>query len=77
MKLSPDVLKKMVNSIATTRPDEIACDKCFEQLDQFAEQMLAGKPAAEAMPLVQNHLNRCKDCREEFEALLEAVKSLN
>jgi len=77
MKLSADVLKKMVNSIAMTRPDEIACDECFEQLDIFAEQMLAGKPAAEAMPLVEDHLNRCKDCHEEFEALLEAVKSLN
>jgi hypothetical protein len=77
MKLSSEVLKKMVNSIAMTRPDEIGCDECFEQLDQFAEQMLVGKPAAEAMPLVQDHLNRCKDCSEEFEALLEAVKSLN
>ena len=77
MKLSADVLKKMVNSIVMTRPDEIACDECFEQLDIFAEQMLVGKPAAEAMPLVEDHLDRCKDCHEEFEALLEAVKSLN
>lgn len=77
MKLSSEVLKKMVKSIAMTRPDEITCDECFEQLDQFAEQVLEGKPAAEAMPLVEDHLNRCMDCREEFEALLEAMKSLN
>jgi hypothetical protein len=77
MKLSSEVLKKMVKSIAMTRPDEISCDECFEQLDQFAEQVLEGKPAAEAMPLVEDHLNRCIDCREEFEALLEAMKSLN
>ena len=77
MNLSSEVLKIMVNSIATTGPDEIACNECFDQLDQFAEQMLAGKSAAEAMPLVQDHLDRCKGCREEFEALLEAVKSLN
>jgi hypothetical protein len=77
MKLSSEVLKKMVNSIITTRPDEIACDECFEQLDQFAERMLEGKSAAEAMPLVQDHLDRCEACREEYEALLEAVKSFN
>jgi len=77
MKLSSEVLKKMVKSIAMTRPDEISCDECFEQLDQFTEQVLEGKPAAEAMPLVEDHLNRCIDCREEFEALLEAMKSLN
>jgi hypothetical protein len=77
MKLSSEVLKNMINSIAMTRPDEIACDECFEQLDKFAEQVLEGKPAAEAMPLVEDHLNRCMDCREEFEALLEAMKSLS
>jgi uncharacterized protein with PIN domain len=77
MKLSSEILKNMVKSIAMTRPDEIACDECFEQLDKFVEQVLEGKPAAEAMPLVEDHLNRCKDCREEFEALLEAMKSLS
>jgi hypothetical protein len=37
---------------------------------------LAGKNAAEAMPLVQDHLERCRDCREEFKALLAALRSL-
>lgn len=64
----------MVQMIAATRPDEIGCDECFEQLDCFAETVLAGKNAAEAMPLVQDHLNRCGDCREEFEALLTALR---
>lgn len=77
MNLNVDVLKKLVASIATTRSDEIACDECFDQVDQFAAQILKGKPAAEALPLVQDHLDRCGDCREEFEALLEAVKSLD
>lgn len=67
-------IKNMVQMIAATRPDEIGCDECFEQLDRFAETVLAGKNAAEAMPLVQDHLNRCGDCREEFEALLTALR---
>ena len=37
--------------------------------------VLAGKNAAEAMPLVQDHLDRCMDCREEFEALLRALRA--
>ncbi len=36
---------------------------------------LAGKNAAEALPLVQDHLERCGDCREEFEALLAALQA--
>jgi len=69
-------LKRIVHSALTARPDEIGCDDCFEQLDQFAEMVLAGKDVAEAMPLVQDHLNRCRDCREEFEALLAALRAL-
>lgn len=68
-------IQQMVQMVAATRPDEIGCDECFEQLDRFAEDVLAGKNAAEAMPLVQDHLDRCGDCREEFEALLAALRS--
>ena len=75
MKLSIEVLKEMVQSIAMTRPDEIGCDDCFEQIDQFVELKLQGKDAAEAMPLVQAHLDRCGNCREEFEALLDCLRA--
>jgi hypothetical protein len=76
MTLDLDTLKRMVREMITTRPDEIGCDECFEQLDRFVEMTLAGKNAAEAMPLVQDHLGRCDDCREEFEALLAALRAL-
>ena len=76
MLLEPAILKRMVHNVLTTRPDEIGCGECFEQLDRFIEVTLAGKNAAEAMPLVQDHLERCRDCREEFEALLVALRAL-
>ena len=76
MTLDPNTLKQIVREIMATRPDEIGCDDCFEELDRFAEMALAGKNAAEAMPLVQDHLDRCKGCRQEFEALLDALRAL-
>jgi hypothetical protein len=66
---------ELVKGVLTTRPDEIGCDDCFEQLDHFAELHLAGKDAAAALPLVQDHLERCQDCREEFTALLLALQA--
>ena len=45
--------------------------------DRFAEMVLDGKPAAEAMPLVQDHLDRCGDCHEEFDALLAALRAMS
>ena len=75
-ELDVATLRQMVHGIITTRPDEISCDECFEQLDRFVELVLAGKNAAQAMPLVQDHLNRCRDCRQEFEALLTALRAI-
>jgi hypothetical protein len=75
--MDPDLVKQMARGIMTTRPDEIGCDECFEQMDRFVEMQLAGADPAEAMPLVQDHLNRCTSCREEFEALLAALEAVN
>jgi hypothetical protein len=76
MALNPEMVKQMVRGIVTTRPDEVGCDECFQEVDRFAEMVLDGKDAADALPLVQDHLNRCGDCREEFEALLEALRAM-
>jgi len=75
--VDPNLLKQMAREIMTTRSDEIGCDECFEQMDRFVEMQLAGVDPAEAMPLVQDHLNRCSSCREEFEALLAALKAMD
>lgn len=76
MKITKDFIKKLLNAAINSRPDEIGCDDCFEKLHDFAEMKLKGKSPEEAMPLVQDHLKRCGDCREEYEALLEALKNI-
>ena len=76
MELESDQVKRLVRAVMDARPVEVGCEECLEQLDRFVEMTLAGKNAADAMPLVQDHLDRCHDCREEFEALLDVVSSL-
>lgn len=76
MKLTPHILRSLLQAVRMTRPDEIGCDECFEKLDRFAELTLAGRDAAEAFPLVADHLAKCGSCREEFEALLEAIEAI-
>lgn len=51
------------------------CDECYQRADAFAELRLAGKSAAEVMPLVEAHLAACPGCAEEFEALLTALRA--
>ena len=76
MTLNLTLLKGLVRSILGTQDEEIDCGECFKHVDHFAELTLAGKNAAEALPLVQAHLDRCPDCRVEFEALLDALRAL-
>lgn len=74
MRLDRDTLKQIIHEVITTRPDEITCPQCFDHLDRFAEMTLVGTNASEAMPLVQDHLEHCGECRQEFEALLLALE---
>ena len=68
-------IKRMVRSILTARPDEIGCEECLARMDRFVDLKLAGKNLGEALPLVEDHLERCRDCREEFQALLSALQA--
>jgi hypothetical protein len=77
MVLSPDRLRKLIECARTSLEYEIGCDDCFDKLHTFAEMRLEGKTATEAMPLVQNHLNRCEECSKEYRTLLEAVSFIH
>lgn len=74
--LDEKMLEGILRGIISTRDDEIGCDECFERLDEFTELVLAGEEISKAMELVEDHLNRCRDCREEFEALLDALRAV-
>ena len=77
MSIESRKIKRMVRNILTARPDEIGCAECLARMDRFVEMELEGKSPAAAMPLVHDHLTRCADCREEYEALLEAIHHLH
>jgi hypothetical protein len=72
--LRRDDVVKLVRAAAETREIEIGCDECFDRLDGFAEAEISGVDASAAMPLVRDHLDKCADCRGEFEALLRALR---
>ena len=76
MSMDAEALRRLVRGAVTAQPEEIGCDECFEQIDRFVEIELSGKSPAKAMPLVQDHLNRCRERREEYQALLAALRAL-
>lgn len=74
MTLTPDVLRLLVAKALSARPDEPTCADCDARLDRFAEMTLSGRDAADALPLVEEHLAACPGCREEFEALMAVLR---
>ena len=68
-------VRAIVWSVMTAHPDEIGCAECFERMAGYVEMVWAGARAEEVMPLVHDHLARCRDCRHEYEALLVAVRA--
>ncbi len=76
-KLGVAEVKKLVRQVLGTRPKEIDCDECLEMLDRFVEMTLEERNAAEALPLVQQHLEQCDCCQEEFQALLSVLRNLD
>ena len=75
MKIQEKKLKNFVTLIANTTPDEIACDDCYEHMNRFADMLQDGKDPAKVLPLVQQHLEMCMLCGEEFDALVEALEA--
>jgi hypothetical protein len=69
-------VRLLIRQIVTTRPGEMDCPECFEHIDYFADLILNGADTAGVMPRLQEHLEQCVHCREEFEALLVAVRGL-
>jgi hypothetical protein len=55
--------------------DCVDCETCGEQIDCLAELVAGGCDAKDLLPAVQAHLDCCRDCREEFEALLAILRA--
>ncbi|MEM0963850.1 MAG: hypothetical protein AAGK21_15085 [Bacteroidota bacterium] len=71
----PDALRALVAKSLATEPDEMSCGECDALVDRFAEMTLEGLDATAARPLVEEHLTACPECREEFEALMDALRA--
>ena len=75
MQIPIDQLKTMVRGVARTQEKEYSCDDVYQLLDEFTEAVAQSKDIAKLMPLVQQHLEMCPDCHEEFEALLRVARA--
>lgn len=74
--LNKNIIKNLLKAVISTKPDELSCSECCDEIESFIEMELKGKTPEEAMPLVKDHLQRCNECQEEYEALLIALQNM-
>jgi hypothetical protein len=78
-----DQVLKLLAAISGAREDEIVCSEFFERLPRYVDLVLASPDSAEAgvpaphqrLPEVAHHIQQCRECAEQYEALLEVVRS--
>ena len=72
--LTADQLRALAGLLAETRPHELTCDEWVDHVAGYTEAVLAGTPPPVEAELVEQHLALCPECREEFRALLAALR---
>lgn len=75
MDSSKEIMKRMLIKIVRTREKELDCGEVYQVLDEFAEAVTRGEDLTELLPMVKHHLEICRDCGEEFEALLRILEA--
>lgn len=77
MKLDSFQVKELFSLLVNAKADSIGCDGCYELMDQFAQAELDGITIPESLIAVREHLEQCKCCRDEYSALVAALRAIS
>jgi hypothetical protein len=75
MKDTGRMLKKLLGMVEKTDEQEMDCAEVFEVLDIYAEAVVRGEDTSEMLSKVKHHIEMCRDCFEEYEALVRVLES--
>lgn len=73
--LTDEVVVKFLQVLERARAEDMSCNDLFARLDEFVEREVNKKDAAKLLPLIDEHLDLCSDCCDEYEALLEVLEN--
>lgn len=76
MWLTAEDARTIIEKVVATSDEEAPCDECLQGMAAFAESELMSGPMPPTGSRVRAHVDRCRECREEFEALREALPAL-
>ena len=74
-EMQDEVVLKFLQVLENVRHEEMSCEEMFAQLDEFVEREVKAHDAPKIMPLIQEHIDMCPDCCDEYEALLDVLEN--
>ena len=67
--------REWMQQVFHTEQEEISCTECFDLVSQYVDWEVAGEAAAEKLPMLSQHLEQCRACREEYELLRDLAET--
>ena len=64
--------QRLVRSIAQTEDEEISCSECFDLVSEYVDREVAAD--GRRLPQLEQHLQQCSVCREEYEILRDLAR---
>ena len=76
-KLPDALVESLMHRLLNTHEEELSCDEVFALVDEYAEASQRGEDVADLKPLIRRHLDMCRECDEEYQALLRVLEGTN
>lgn len=73
-ELQDDVAVKFLQVLENMQEEQVSCAEFYERIDEFVEREVGSHDAEKLMPLIQEHLDACPECCDEYEALLDVLE---
>ena len=64
----------LVTRLLGTTGGDAGCEEAFALLAEYVEGELAGRPMAEVLPAVAEHLRNCPACGDDYQGLLALLR---
>ncbi|MFL7867427.1 MAG: hypothetical protein AB8I58_01300 [Anaerolineales bacterium] len=73
-EFSDELVADLMHRLLITHEEELSCDEVFALVDQYAEASQRGEDVTNLKPIIREHLDMCRECEEEYQALLRVLE---
>lgn len=73
-EISDGLVSDLMHRLLITHEEELSCDEVFALVDEYAEASQRGEDVTSLKPIIRQHLDMCRECEEEYLALLSVLE---